>query len=78
METVITVLITVGLICLAAVSFLFGHRRGHRAGLQEGYDQACDELLLFKDPEAWDKARALKIERRSRQDTTRIVRSPTG
>lgn len=68
---------TLSSMALLLVFFYVGHRRGHITGLREGYDNASRELLMAKDPEAWDKARYLQVEKKQREEgaTTRIVRA---
>ena len=75
---ILAISITALSIAVVAMIFWWGYRLGHRAGARVGWDAAAEELLLIKDPDAWDKSRYLQVEKRQREHdaTTRISRIP--
>jgi hypothetical protein len=63
----ITIVITLVIIASLGYSFYRGYRLGVTHGMISGRAKAVRDLLLVKDPEAWDKARYLEIEEQLNQ-----------
>ena len=76
-EIILSVLATIGAISALSACYYSGYLRGHKHGKKMGYDKASDDLLFVKDPEAWDKARYLKIEQKQaiEQATTKLLKA---
>lgn len=81
MDTILTVIATVLSIAVVLLAFFAGYRAGKKSGAAAGRQDAVTDLILAKDPEAWDKAHFLEVEniekKKLSEATTTVVRRPT-
>jgi hypothetical protein len=81
MDAIIAVVVTLAGVSALISAFLAGYMRGKKAGTAVGRQDAVTDLILAKDPEAWDKAHYLEVEgiekrKKVADATTVVVRRP--
>lgn len=72
MESLTAVLLTILATIMLGVSFAMGWRFGQRHGFKAGRRDAITDLMLAKDPEAWDKAHFLEVEAKVKAEISEI------
>lgn len=82
MDAIIAVIVTLAGVLAILGAFFAGYARGKAAGSAAGRKDAVTDLILAKDPEAWDKAHYLEVEgiekRKKAADETTVVVRKTG
>ena len=70
------VLYTILSVIIIGITYYLGFRHGKISGTESGRKIAVTDLLMTKDPEAWDKAHFLEVEdlERKKIATTKVVK----